>query len=76
MEIDPSIVMIAVIGGMASTLFIRLLNFLVKSRCETIKCCWGGLECNRSVVSEQALDKNIIKDTTIEIPSNLVNVKK
>lgn len=80
MQIDSSLITIGVIGGMVSSLIIKLLNFLLKSRCETIRCCWGAVECNRNVVSETTLNNDIIKNditqNEINVPANIVNIKK
>ncbi len=77
MDIHAEIIYITIAGGLFSALFVRLLNFLVKSRCQRIRCCWGGLECTRVVVSETNLDKSIVRDIKdIEIPNHLVNFKK
>ena len=72
LKIDGDIVVIIIIGFFLSAGLIRTLNFVIKSRCTSIKCC--GNECSRDVISQENLDKNIIKE--IEIPKNLVNIKK
>ena len=71
-ELTNEVVVILAVGAIFSTIIVRTLNFLLKSRCSTIKCCGG--ECVREVITEQNISKDIIKE--IEIPSNLVKIKK
>tara|TARA_R110002012_G_scaffold133271_1_gene286425 strand:+ start:624 stop:836 length:213 start_codon:yes stop_codon:yes gene_type:complete len=53
-----------IVGGFVSTLFIRVLTFLIKSRCRQIKCCC--IECERDVINQANLNNTIIRD--IEMP--------
>tara|TARA_R110000765_G_C18629282_1_gene572708 strand:+ start:364 stop:528 length:165 start_codon:yes stop_codon:yes gene_type:complete len=53
-------------------ILVRILNFLVKSRCSTIKCCGG--ECVREVITERNITQDIIRE--VEIPKNLASIKK
>ena len=71
-ELDNGLVITFVIGGVTSLMIVRVLSFLIKSRCTSIKCC--GSECQREVITEANLSKNIIRE--IEIPKELVNIKK
>ena len=72
LEIDNSVVIAIVVSSSCAMLIIRFLNFLLKSRCKKIKCLCG--ECEREVITETNIDKNIITD--IEIPQHLVSIKK
>jgi hypothetical protein len=77
MDIHAEILYLTVGGGIISALLVRILNFLVKSRCQEIRCCWGGVECTRQVVSESVIDRQIIGEgREIEIPSSMVNVRR
>lgn len=48
--------------GVAMGAFTGFLGFVLKSRCTKIRCC--GLECERSVLSEEH-----INDVKVEIPT-------
>ena len=58
-------IMAIIIGGFVSTLFIRILTFLIKSRCRQIKC--GCIECERDVINQANLNNTVIRD--IEMPN-------
>lgn len=77
MDIHAEILYLTIGGGILSALLVRILNFLVKSRCEKIRCCWGGVECTRQVISESIIDRPIIGESRqIEIPQHMVQLKK
>jgi len=63
-ELDNKIVLAIVVGSFVSGLFIRVLTFIIKSRCRNIKCCC--VECERDVINQANLNNTIIRD--IEIP--------
>lgn len=52
--------------GVAVGALTGFLGFILKSRCTRIKCC--GLECERSVVSEENL-----RNVTVDIPTSSFN---
>ena len=54
-----------IVGGFISTIFIRVLTFVIKSRCSKIKCCC--VECERDVINQANLNNTIIRD--IEMPN-------
>lgn len=55
-----------IVGGFVSTLFVRVLTFLIKSRCRQIKCCC--MECERDVIDQNNLRNTVIRD--IEMPES------
>ena len=71
-QLTDQVVVILISGTISSMILVRILNFLVKSRCSTIKCCGG--ECIREVITERNITQDIIRE--VEIPKNLASIKK
>ena len=72
-EISDEVMYIGVIGGLVSTVIVRILTFVLKSRCSGIKVCWGAIDCQREVIDSADLEKNVVRD--IEIPTSLVRTR-
>ncbi len=71
-ELSDNLVIMLVVGGFSSVVIVRILSFVIKSRCTKIKCLCG--ECERDVITSTDIDKDVIRD--IEIPESLVKLKK
>jgi len=65
MELSDNQILAIIVGGFVSTLFIRVLTFVIKSRCRQIKCCC--VECERDVIDQANLRNTVIRD--VEMPS-------
>ena len=63
-EAKDHIVIIVIIATFTSGAFIRLLSFLIKSRCKNIECCC--IKCERDVVNQNNLGNTVLRD--IEMP--------
>ena len=44
-----SLVELATFIGISAGAVSALIATMFKSKCDTVKCCWGGLECHRVV---------------------------
>tara|TARA_R100000353_G_scaffold38325_1_gene30400 strand:- start:214 stop:420 length:207 start_codon:yes stop_codon:yes gene_type:complete len=66
MELNNDIVIISIGCGFVFGICSMCLNFVIKSRCKSIKGC--GIQIERDVVNQANLSDNIIN-----IPNNLVN---
>jgi hypothetical protein len=44
-----SLVELATFIGISAGALSALVATMFKSRCDTVKCCWGGVECHRVV---------------------------
>ena len=65
MELSDNQILAIIVGGFVSTLFIRVLTFVIKSRCRQIKCCC--VECERDVIDQTNLRNTVIRD--VEMPA-------
>ncbi len=63
-ESEEKIVIIIIIATFTSGIVVRLLSFLIKSRCRNIECCC--IKCERDVVDQANLRNTVLRD--IEMP--------
>lgn len=69
MKMRDEHVLILILCSFSAGVLVRLLTFVIKSRCTRLKCC--GSECTRDVISQDNLANTVIRD--VEIPTNLGN---
>ena len=75
-ELSETVVLALILSGVASTLCVRFLTFLIKSRCSHIKCCWGGIVCDRDTIASKDIEAKVLDEPPpVEIPANLVKKK-
>ena len=76
-NLSENVVLALIFSGVLSTLCVRFLTFLIKSRCSKINCCWGGIKCDRDTIESKDIELKVLDEPPpVEIPKNLVNVKK
>jgi len=62
-ELDSRTVLAIVVGSFVSTIFIRVLTFVIKSRCRKIKC--ACIECERDVIDQNNLRNTVFRDVSL-----------
>lgn len=61
---EEKIVILIIIATFTSGIVVRILSFLIKSRCKNIECCC--IKCERDVINQANLQNTVLRD--IEIP--------